>query len=394
MKTVTAANAAGLHADGARADLPRRSEPWSRGRAAAAHARRSPRFRRRSACAACACGTARSRWCAASTSRFARARSSPSSGPTAPARRPPWRSSRATASAAAARSASWAPIRRGRTQAGGPASASCCRSRSRSPSSPSASACRSTPATTRRRGRLPRRSSWSASTGCAKTRCGTLSGGQRRRLDVALALIGDPELIFLDEPTTGFDPSARRSAWELIAGLRSLGKTIFLTTHYMEEAEELADRIAVIAAGQIVAEGTPDTLGGPRPAKRRWCASACRRASPADELPAEVRAATVAAADGSLEARAPEPPAAARRTGRVGGRSRPVELPDLTVSRPTLEDVYLQLTRRSDERPGPDDRAPAAPGACAQPGAAPVPLRAAQLRAQPPGRLLHASLCR
>ena len=86
-------------------------------------------------------------------------------------------------------------------------------------------------------------------------RASTLSGGQRRRLDVGLALIGDPELIFLDEPTTGFDPSARRAAWEVIAGLRDLGKTVFLTTHYMEEAERLADRIAVIAAGKIVARG-------------------------------------------------------------------------------------------------------------------------------------------
>ncbi|MGZ4412252.1 MAG: ABC transporter ATP-binding protein, partial [Gaiellaceae bacterium] len=89
-----------------------------------------------------------------------------------------------------------------------------------------------------------------------------LSGGQRRRLDVALALIGDPELIFLDEPTTGFDPSARRAAWDVVSGLRALGKTVFLTTHYMDEAENLADRIAVIADGSIVAEGTPATLGG------------------------------------------------------------------------------------------------------------------------------------
>jgi ABC-2 type transport system ATP-binding protein len=89
-----------------------------------------------------------------------------------------------------------------------------------------------------------------------------LSGGQRRRLDFALALIGDPELIFLDEPTTGFDPSARRAAWEVVAGLRKLGKTILLTTHYMDEAEYLADRITVLSAGQIVAEGTPRTLGG------------------------------------------------------------------------------------------------------------------------------------
>jgi ABC-type multidrug transport system permease subunit len=92
-------------------------------------------------------------------------------------------------------------------------------------------------------------------------RCGQLSGGQRRRLDVGLALIGDPELLFLDEPTTGFDPAARRAAWEMIAGLRDLGKTIFLTTHYMEEAERLADRIAVIAKGHIVAEGTATDIG-------------------------------------------------------------------------------------------------------------------------------------
>ena len=92
-------------------------------------------------------------------------------------------------------------------------------------------------------------------------RCGRLSGGQRRRLDVALALIGDPELLFLDEPTTGFDPSARRAAWDVISGLRDLGKTIFLTTHYMEEAEYLADRISVIAKGEIVAEGTPGNIG-------------------------------------------------------------------------------------------------------------------------------------
>src|SRR6202021_1899710 len=95
----------------------------------------------------------------------------------------------------------------------------------------------------------------------SEQRATALSGGQRRRLDVALALIGDPELIFLDEPTTGFDPSARRAAWEVIGGLRDIGKTVFLTTHYMEEAERLADRIAVIADGQIVARGTPQTLG-------------------------------------------------------------------------------------------------------------------------------------
>jgi len=98
--------------------------------------------------------------------------------------------------------------------------------------------------------------------GKAETLGEQLSGGQRRRLDVALALIGDPELVFLDEPTTGFDPSARRAAWHVIDGLRALGKTVFLTTHYMDEAENLADRIAIISGGRIVAEGTPHTLGG------------------------------------------------------------------------------------------------------------------------------------
>src|SRR5204862_8319725 len=123
-----------------------------------------------------------------------------------------------------------------------------------------------------------------------------LSGGQRRRLDVALALIGDPELIFLDEPTTGFDPSARRAAWGVVAGLRDLGKTVFLTTHYMDEAENLADRIAVIAQGRIVAEGTPGTLGG-----RERMAARVRFTLPdgrgADALPEALRALVRSATD-------------------------------------------------------------------------------------------------
>src|SRR5215216_5034691 len=94
----------------------------------------------------------------------------------------------------------------------------------------------------------------------ADVRTAKLSGGQQRRLDVALAMIGDPELLFLDEPTTGFDPSARRQAWEVIAGLRKLGKTVFLTTHYMDEAQTLADRVAILSSGRIVASGTPESL--------------------------------------------------------------------------------------------------------------------------------------
>src|SRR3954465_122288 len=98
----------------------------------------------------------------------------------------------------------------------------------------------------------------------ANVRTSKLSGGQQRRLDVALALIGDPELLFLDEPTTGFDPSARRQAWDVIGGLRDLGKTVFLTTHYMDEAQALADRVAIISAGRIVATGSPEDLGPDR----------------------------------------------------------------------------------------------------------------------------------
>ena len=111
----------------------------------------------------------------------------------------------------------------------------------------------------------------------ADDRAGKLSGGQQRRLDVGIALVGDPELLFLDEPTTGFDPSARRQAWDVIAGLRDLGKTVFLTTHYMDEAQRLADRVAIIAAGEIVAHGTPEDLGDRESQPRRRSATATRR---------------------------------------------------------------------------------------------------------------------
>jgi ABC-2 type transport system ATP-binding protein len=174
----------------------------------------------------------------------------------------------------------------------------------------------------------------------ADAAAGTLSGGQRRRLDVALALIGDPELVFLDEPTTGFDPSARRAAWQAVAGLRELGKTIFLTTHYMDEAEFLADRIFVLAAGEIVAEGTPETLGGRDRSAARISFT----------LPPHVDAAQIP----------PRFAEAAHRNGRVAVRStapvddlrsltlwaseRGLDLPDLEVRRPTLEDIYLELT--------------------------------------------------
>jgi ABC-2 type transport system ATP-binding protein len=176
----------------------------------------------------------------------------------------------------------------------------------------------------------------------AETLAPQLSGGQRRRLDVALALIGDPELIFLDEPTTGFDPSARRTAWHVIEGLRQLGKTVFLTTHYMDEAEELSDRIAVIAGGEIVAEGTPGTLGG-----RNRMASTVRFTLPAgtgaDDLPPELKA-LVAADDGRLVTMATDTPLAHVGALAEWALGRGLDLPDLDVRRPTLEDVYLELT--------------------------------------------------
>ena len=112
-------------------------------------------------------------------------------------------------------------------------------------------------------GATPTRCSrWSASKAARTRDAKDLSGGQRRRLDLALGIAGDPELIFLDEPTTGFDPAARRQSWELIASLRELGKTILLTTHYMDEAQHLADRVVVLANGRVIADADPDQLGG------------------------------------------------------------------------------------------------------------------------------------
>jgi ABC-2 type transport system ATP-binding protein len=164
-----------------------------------------------------------------------------------------------------------------------------------------------------------------------------LSGGQRRRLDVALGLIGDPELIFLDEPTTGFDPSARRAAWSVIEGLRELGKTVFLTTHYMDEAENLADRIAIIAGGRIVAEGTPQTLGG-----RERMATRISFMIPDgigfDHLPPG------ASTQNGRVAIESERPLADLKELADWALARGVDLPDLDVRQPSLEDVYLQLT--------------------------------------------------
>jgi ABC-2 type transport system ATP-binding protein len=161
----------------------------------------------------------------------------------------------------------------------------------------------------------------------ADARAASLSGGQQRRLDVGLALIGDPELLFLDEPTTGFDPSARRQAWETIAGLRDLGKTVFLTTHYMDEAQRLADRVAIIARGEVVARGTPEDLGD-------------RESQPA----------TISYRENghSVELETTDPVHALNElTGRALAEGRQLE--GLEVTRPSLEDVYLSLTGEGAE---------------------------------------------
>ncbi|MDQ3102602.1 MAG: ABC transporter ATP-binding protein [Actinomycetota bacterium] len=175
----------------------------------------------------------------------------------------------------------------------------------------------------------------------AEARAGKLSGGQQRRLDVAVALIGDPELLFLDEPTTGFDPSARRQAWQVIGGLRDLGKTVFLTTHYMDEAQALADRVAVISAGVIVAAGTPDDLGGRGDAPTQISFEA-----PATGLSEEMKRAaggSWSGEDGRVVVRTTDPVRALHElTGQATNGD--LALDSLEVRRPSLEDVYLELT--------------------------------------------------
>jgi ABC-2 type transport system ATP-binding protein len=165
-----------------------------------------------------------------------------------------------------------------------------------------------------------------------------LSGGQQRRLDVAVALVGNPELLFLDEPTTGFDPSARHEAWEVIKNLATLGMTVLLTTHYMDEAQFLADRVAVIVAGQIVAEGPPATLGDRQLAKSR-----IRFLRPAGATLPDGLSATPGP-DGYTEI---TPDDMAQTLHQLSGWAidHQVSLDDLQVTRPSLEDVYLSLTR-------------------------------------------------
>ncbi len=178
----------------------------------------------------------------------------------------------------------------------------------------------------------------------AEERASRLSGGQQRRLDVGIALIGDPELLFLDEPTTGFDPSARRQAWEVIAGLRDLGKTVFLTTHYMDEAQRLADRVTIIARGEIVARGTPEDLGnrGEEPARISFRLPSGHTA---EEIPLEVASAN---GSGQVTLSTSTP---VQTLNRLTGWAleRGLELEGLEVRRPSLEDIYLELTSESGE---------------------------------------------
>ncbi len=168
-----------------------------------------------------------------------------------------------------------------------------------------------------------------------------LSGGQKRRLDLALGVIGRPRLLFLDEPTTGFDPAARQEAWATIRALRDAGTTILLTTHYMEEAQELADRVAVMASGRIVAEGPPSRIGGRDTALTR-ISFALPDGCTAADLPAGVTA-QPGADDGLVRVDAAEPTAVLHQlTGWALGRG--TVLRQLTVERPSLEDIYLRLT--------------------------------------------------
>jgi ABC-2 type transport system ATP-binding protein len=176
-------------------------------------------------------------------------------------------------------------------------------------------------------------------------RVARLSGGQKRRLDVAVGLAGDPELLFLDEPTTGFDPAARRGAWEMIRGLQALGKTIFLTTHYMEEAHTLANRVAIIRGGEIIAEGTPEELIAREPVSHiRF-----RRTPEEAVLLAGIDGASMQDGWVTLETAAPTALLYAL-TSRA--QERGIELGDLSVSRPSLEDIYLRLVGSSEAAEG------------------------------------------
>jgi ABC-2 type transport system ATP-binding protein len=160
----------------------------------------------------------------------------------------------------------------------------------------------------------------------AGQRANKLSGGQKRRLDLALALVGDPELVFLDEPTTGFDPAARRAAWDTIRSLRDLGKTVLLTTHYLDEAQALADRVAIIKDGRILADGPPASLGA---GSGRYLVS-------------------YRAGEGAPRTHETDDPTTLLHELTAAALARGERLEDLSVTRPSLEEVYLELTAEAD----------------------------------------------
>ncbi len=188
----------------------------------------------------------------------------------------------------------------------------------------------------------------------ADARVKTLSGGQQRRLDLGLGIIGNPELLVLDEPTTGFDPSARRGAWDLVRSMTGGGTTVILTTHYMDEAEALADRVAVINAGRIIAEGTPEALGGRDVGE----ATIRFRLPPGTAAPELPFAASATLSDaGAVEIRTDnEIEVLAGLTGWA--LSHDIAVLGLTVERLTLEDVYLNLTGYRPETPGTESGPP------------------------------------
>ena len=171
----------------------------------------------------------------------------------------------------------------------------------------------------------------------ADTRTRKLSGGQKRRLDLALALVGNPSLIFLDEPTTGFDPTARRESWGMIEALRDLGSTVLLTTHYMDEAEHLADRIVVISGGKIVARGTAEELAASVDAKTHitWQPGPDDPAPPGELAVERTQTGALVATNDVLPT---------LHTLTTWATETGTPLTDLNVARPTLEDVYLMLT--------------------------------------------------
>ncbi len=181
----------------------------------------------------------------------------------------------------------------------------------------------------------------------ARIRVGRLSGGQQRRLDVAVGLAGDPELLFLDEPTTGFDPSARRGAWDMVKNLQRLGKTIVLTTHYMEEAEYLADRVGIVVEGRLVLEGAPQEIAG------AGGTTVIRiRLPDGVNMPAQLAAALSASGDGVYETQTSTPTAELHGLTTWAVQAG-IEFEEITVTRPSLEDIFIAVTRgNTPERGG------------------------------------------